>query len=1016
MSHQVLHIDLETRSPVDLKKVGVYVYASCANTDIWLADYSFDDEPGNRWKRGEPCPQEITDHVEAGGLIKAHYAPFEKVNWEKILTPRYGWPEPKLEQWRCTMAMAQAAALPAGLDKLAEALGLPLRKDTEGKRLMLQMAKPRKPRADEDPNILHWHDEPEKFERLGAYCQRDREVECEADKHLPPLIDTEQDVWRLDAIINARGFHVDTPLLEASLEVVTAAETALQTEFRELTGLESTNQVDKLVAWLGEKGCTVADVQKGTLRHALRRKGLDPIVHRAIELRLQLAHASAAKIDALLAWRCPDNRVRGAFNFHGASTGRWSGRGPQPQNFKRDCADIDAKIEAVMAGGAGLASPIEAVGDIARAMICAAPEHRFMIGDFSGIESRVLAWISGQQSKLDQWAKFDRTGDPNDDPYVVIGRSFGHSEEKARASGKIGDLAFGYQGGVGAWQNFAPEDDASDEATIKRCRDKWRADHPRTAQFWYAIDRAAITAVRHPNTDHRVGRLTFRFEPPFLRITLPSGRALSYPFPRIETNRYGQPCVVFKDNAAGKWTDCNFGRGAYGGLWCENIVFGIARDLLAAAMLRLEAADYPTVLHIHDEILVEVPDGFGSLEEFKRLLIEAPAWVEGMPIAAKVREGQRFSKPGEPKPTPSPIVAKDALDALLDEPDATDRAEGSDSPGAGSQEGGSGAAEPGQTATSEPSSMPILTWDKIHAALGRKPKAEATPAQVNGQGNGHDPHAGTQFNGAPAWPPLAELIGRPLVNGKCICPFHDDPTPSCHIYDNHFHCYGCGAHGDPLEWLMWVEGATYEAARHTLENWSGARVCPIDAGKVEEKAARKRELAAGLWNEALPIAGTLAERYLVETRKLDISLLPDIHAVLRFHPTCPFGGSNRHACLIALFRDVVTDEPAGIHRIALTADAQKIDRRMLGPWLAPRAIKLWPAVRTLAIGEGIETTLAAATRYWMKDAPFYPAWAMGSKDALEKLPPLVGIEQLVVLSDNDVNGQGPAAARACALT
>jgi DNA polymerase len=188
-----------------------------------------------------------------------------------------------------------------------------------------------------------------------------------------------------------------------------------------------------------------------------------------------------------------------------------------------------------------------------------------------------LAWISGQQSKLDLWTKFDASGAADDDPYVVNGRSFKHPESTARAYGKIGDLAFGFQGGVGAWQNFAPEDDTSDEATIKGYRDNWRANHPHTVQFWSAVDRAAILATRQPGIARQVEGLIFRYEHPFLRIRLPSGRSLSYPFPRIEMNRYGSSCVMFKDNAGGKkWADCNFGKGAYGGIWTENIVSAIA--------------------------------------------------------------------------------------------------------------------------------------------------------------------------------------------------------------------------------------------------------------------------------------------------------------------------------------------------------------------------------------------------------------------------------------------------------
>jgi DNA polymerase len=313
---------------------------------------------------------------------------------------------------------------------------------------MRQMAKPRKPRDGEDPAGIYWHDDPEKLEQLYAYCRQDVEVERELHHRVPALIDSEQALWAFDQLINRRGFHTDGPLLNAASHIAAAADQNVQDELQRITGgaLASTDQVDAIQAWLGEHGCEVKDVQKPTLKHALRRKGLDPIVRRVIELRISAAHAAATKIDALLAWRDADGRVRGTLRFHGAGTGRWSGHGPQPQNFKRDGVDIEAKRIAIATGDLAHVQeryqhPLEVVGDIARAMICAAPGHRFLIGDFSGIESRVLAWVSGQQSKLDQWAKFDQTGDPKAEPYFMIGRGFGQPEDySARAIGKVAGL------------------------------------------------------------------------------------------------------------------------------------------------------------------------------------------------------------------------------------------------------------------------------------------------------------------------------------------------------------------------------------------------------------------------------------------------------------------------------------------------------------------------------------------------------------------------------------------------
>ncbi len=837
---------------------------------------------------------------------------------------------------------------------------------------------------------------------------------------LPPLPDAAQALWALDATINQRGFYTDGPLLEAAAALADNAKVSMHEEIARITdgAVENTDKLAKLQAWLAGRGCAVKDGQKGTLKAALRRKDLDPVARRAIELRLASAHA--VKVDTMLAWRCSDGRIRGTLQFHGAGTGRWAARGVQVQNFVRDDGTVDAKIAAIMAGDLSrYPEPLGAIADAARGAICAAPGHRFLIGDLSGIESRVLAWVAGQADKVAQWRKFDETGDPRVEPYFILGKACGFSDERAR-QGKFVDLAFGYMGGVAAYAGTTYEGDPSTEAEREQFKQTWRRLHPHIVAFWYATDRAAIKAVRTPGSVHTVKCVSFQCVGDFLETTLPSGRIVRYPFPRIETNRFDEPCVMFKDTARGQWGDCNYGRGAYGGLWTENIVQAIACDLLAEAMLRLEAAGYPIVLTVHDEIVCEVPDGFGSLEEFKRLFVTPPDWAAGMPIAAKVREGLRFNKPAAAVVNGEIAVETVNVETAVETVEIADKAPDlvePDVPPPGAAEvfddAIAAAADPDRSETAPPPP----TWGQIRAAFERT--STKSPGLGNGRanGNGHAPHAGKGNGSTRAWPSLADLIGQPLFSGKISCPFHDDPTPSCHIYPDHFHCYGCGAHGGPLEWLMTVEGATHDAALYTLETWSGPRACAAAEEKEgDAKTKRMLELAGQLWGAAQPIAGTLAERYLVETRKLDLMLLPDIDAVLRFHPKCPFNGSNRKPCLIALFRDVATDAPAGIHRIALTADAQKIDRMMLGSWPAPRAIKLWPAGPTLAIGEGIETTLAAATRCSFRGAPLQPAWAMASQGNLELLPPFAPVEQLIVLADNDAHGQGQAAARNCALT
>jgi DNA polymerase len=412
----VFHHDFEIFSPVDLPSHGTYVYATDPRTEIIVLAFQVDNEPVQIWtpeEDGGPFPEWIEAATNPLWQSVAHGDWFEYLIAKHILEKRHGFPPIPLERRQCSMAMACAMALPAALEKATAALGLPKLKDKAGAALMRKMAKPQ-----EDGSRIN---DPVSRERLFVYVRKDLEAESGLHHVLPPLSADEQAIWRLNVVINARGFCVDNTLLESAYQIVTRAEATLLAEFRKFTGLESTDQRDKLIAWLAAHDCAVNSLQKRTLKHALRRKELEPSVRRVIELRLKLANAAADKVTALRAWRGADGRVRGAFRYHGAAPGRWTSIGIQVQNFKRDSAGLDAKIAAVMNGDVDIESAVGTVGDIARAFICAAPGHRLLIGDFSGIESRVLAYLSGQQSKLEQWQRFDASGALEDDPYYILG-------------------------------------------------------------------------------------------------------------------------------------------------------------------------------------------------------------------------------------------------------------------------------------------------------------------------------------------------------------------------------------------------------------------------------------------------------------------------------------------------------------------------------------------------------------------------------------------------------------------
>jgi DNA polymerase len=612
-----LIIDFESRSVRDLRKVGHWHYAADPSTVVLCAAYCIDNGPVQFWKRGEPVPEAIVKAAaDPNCLFIAHNAGFEIPMLRLVLVP-LGWPEIPLERWRCTMAAALAMALPAALGQAAAALGLPQQKADA--RIVNQTSKPRLPRAGEDPSGIYWFDDAEHLQALYDYCRQDIETERALWQWLRPLPPVELLLWRLDQIINARGFYSDAALIEKALAIIAAIEEAACQELPQITDGEITtgDQIKKIRTWLAARCCKLEDLKDPTVTKALRDKELTPVVRRVLELRQQVSHASANKFAAMRNWRGTDGRIRGCFRFCGAATGRWSAGGPQPHNFRKEVGDLLAKFEAVMSGDLDivrkLGAPIEICGDLARAGIAAPPRRKLLVGDFSAIESRTLAWLTGETSKLALWSRFDETRDPNDDPYVVIGRWLGRPPATARKFGKIADLAFGYGGGLGAYKNFAPDNDTATDQQIEAYKQTWRAQHPQTVQFWYGLGRAAIQAMYESPV--RYGRLTLRLEQhrdaPFLFITLPSGRDLSYPYARLIRNDRGDVVITYMDNSItnGGWSEYRPGRGMWGGVFTENVTQAVARDLLGAAMLRLEATGYPIVLHVHDSIVVEVPDG-----------------------------------------------------------------------------------------------------------------------------------------------------------------------------------------------------------------------------------------------------------------------------------------------------------------------------------------------------------------------------------------------------------------------
>src|SRR5262249_24509085 len=358
---------------------------------------------------------------------------------------------------------------------------------------------------------------------------------------------------------------------------------------------KSVHQRDKIIAFVRRHGHTLEKLTKRSVAAVLAH-GPNEIVQHVLELRRDSARASVRKLDNLLKSIDADGRMRGTLRYMGSSTGRWSGRGYQPQNLKKsETADIDAAIEAILSGDneriREIGAPLTVAGDVSRAMICAAPGHKLIGGDFSAIESRVLAWSAGEEWKLANYREYDVTGRPELEPYCatatrMLKRTVTPEDEAGRAIGKTADLALGYHGALGAWRRFNAYDTRPDGEILLNINE-WRRAHPAIVRLWKQFESAALRAVRTKQPTNIANRFASSLEDGTLRMTRPSGRRLSYPQARIGPGKFEDTLqVYFKDNARGGWADCR----GWSGTFVENAVQALSRDLLAAAMQRAEAA------------------------------------------------------------------------------------------------------------------------------------------------------------------------------------------------------------------------------------------------------------------------------------------------------------------------------------------------------------------------------------------------------------------------------------------
>jgi DNA polymerase len=978
---RTLYWDIETRSAVSLRECGASVYATDPASQVLCLVYATNDEDPLLWLPADPVPPvflEIAADPNHWQLV-AHNYDFERAILEHILVPRHDFRPIPLEAQHCSQRLALANAYPAELDLLSQALGLPYRKDPAARKAMLAVSRPKAQHKRKATTIQTWDEDPAKLQLLFERCKLDvittREV-WQSPK-LRHLSETERHNQLLDATVNRRGIRLDRRFATASMQLAIRERTALNLKLQELTlgAITSVDQPKRFLEAINARGHDMTTINKRAVAQILAGKP-DDYVRQLLELRRTGARAAVNKFKRMLAYASPgDDRMRGTLRMYGAGPGRWAGLGPQLQNLKKNESNLPLSVVDTIRDGdrCGIAqygNPLALLGDVSRAALCAGDGMELKSGDFSAIESVVLAWLSGEVWKLVAYQTYQRTGDTTLEPYRVIARKMLHRPADAEVStaerqlGKGAELASGFGGSVGAWRRIMPQDPRSDDQ-IRAIIQQWRDAHPAVRKFWNDLARAIRVAIRttQPILVAPPPRppIIAAFADGNLTLTLPSGRAITYPEARLVPSKYDDAPsdVQFMDNAHGQWKPY---RGWYG-TFVENVVQGTARDLLAAAIERFETRGIPVVFHCHDEITIEVPVGSLSEEEFLAILLKLPDWATGLPLGGKVHSGPHYLEapehPAEPLATPNvdKAVLEQAIDTYID--DTREDAGSIDD-----------------------------------------------PTQVEREDD-EDFVANLADNAAP----LTELVTLPLTLGnKLRCPFHEDVEPSCAIYPDHFHCFGCGEHGSRLDWLTRVEGMTAVEAVAYIKDWTRAPThVPQNGNDDDEKLA----FVKAIWTSAVPLLGSIAERFLDQTRGIDITKLPDdIHRSLRFHPNCVFGPGTHLPCLLALMRDPLTNEAVGIQRIALEhrdGKIEKIERRMLG---RAGLVKLWPAGAQLVVGEGLETVLAAATRLAYAEAPLTPAWAALSSQKLQALPVIPGVERLVILVDHD--DAGLAAASTCA--
>ena len=655
-----LSIDLETYSSVPIAKAGAQKYIQSPDFEILLFAYSLDggDVQIIDLAQGELLPQWLASALSDPQYIKhAYNASFEWGCLSKFMGTL------PIDQWRCTMFHGLYCGYTAGLDATGKALGLPADKQklSTGKALIRYFCVPCAPTKTNGGRTRNYprHD-PAKWALFKEYCIGDVTTEMEILHRLenfpvPPELEKQ---WQTDVLINARGVAVDMDMVRGALWIGETTRDQLTEEAVTLSGLDNPNSVKQLMQWLEEElDEELTDLRKDTVSRLLNGNLTNDTARRMLEIRQELGKTSTKKYNAIEAAVCADGRVRGLLQFYGANrTGRWAGRLVQVQNLPRTyveplplARDLVKRRETASLR-ALFGSVPDTLSQLIRTSFIAEPGNALVDADFSAIEARVISWLAGESWRLDVFRTHGKIYEASASQMfgVPLERiKKGNPEYALRQKGKVAELALGYQGSTGALIKMGALDMGLTEAELPDIVNRWRDANKRIRDLWYSMEAAAVQVIQ---TGQPVGlrSLVLAREMDagnnldFLTIRLPSGRKLYYAHPSLGQNQWGKPSITYMgmDLTTKKWKLIE----TYGGKLVENCVQAIARDCLAEAIERLEAANYPVVFHVHDEVVVECAAERASLDNIAAIMGQPVSWAPDLPLGADGWVGAFYKK------------------------------------------------------------------------------------------------------------------------------------------------------------------------------------------------------------------------------------------------------------------------------------------------------------------------------------------------------------------------------------